>query len=59
MDAITGTCLVTMVFVAGLLAGRAWTLEDAKAGKLAWQGITYSYFKTNKHRVRRALYQSK
>lgn len=59
MDAITGACLVTMAFVAGLLAGRAWMLEDAKAGKLAWQGVTYSYFKTNKHRVRQALYQTK
>lgn len=59
MDAITGSCLVTMAFVMGLLAGRAWMLEDAKAGKLAWQGITYSYFKTNKHRLHRALHQSK
>lgn len=59
MDAITVTCLVVMAFVFGLLCGRSWALEDAKAGKLAWQGVTYSYFKTNKHRMHRALYQTK
>ena len=54
---------VMFAFVGGSLAGYLLALDHAREGKLRKEGITYSYFETDKHRARsrihRAMYQTR
>lgn len=59
MDAITFGLYGVFALVFGMAVGWFAAIQAARAGKLAHEGITYSYFNTRKYRMHQAARQSR
>lgn len=59
MDLVTFGIYLSFATFFGVAIGFFFTLQAAKAGKLEHEGITYSYFRTQKYHVHKAMRESR
>lgn len=59
MDLLTFGIYLTLATFFGMAIGFFFTLQAAKAGKLEHEGITYSYFRTQKYRMHKAMRETR
>lgn len=59
MDLFTFGIYLSFAMAFGMAIGFFFTLQAAKAGKLKHEGITYSYFRTQKYRMHKAMRETR
>lgn len=59
MDLVILDIYFSFAVLFGMAIGFFFTLQAAKAGKLEHEGITYSYFRTQKYRMHKAMRESR